>query len=76
MSLLFYIIMMKRPPKPVKQPDKPPDPVKEVPPPTDCLTCVHHSAWKYNLIECKYRVCPQPNCKDNNITCVNYKIAR
>lgn len=65
--------MMKRPPKPTKQPGKPPDPVKEVTPPTDCLTCIHHSVWKYNLVECKYRVCPQPNCKDNNITRVNYK---
>lgn len=68
--------MMKRPPKPVKQPDKPPERgivIITNSPPTDCLTCVHHSVWKYNLIECKYRVCPQPNCKDNNITCVNYK---
>jgi len=32
--------------------------------PSDCLTCIHHSVWKYNLIECKYRICPQPNCKD------------
>nr|DAR07323.1 MAG TPA: hypothetical protein [Caudoviricetes sp.] len=41
--------------------------------PSDCLTCIHHSVWKYNLIECKYRICPQPNCKDNNITYINHK---
>lgn len=68
--------MMKRRTKLAKQPDNPPDRgivIIATSPPTDCLTCIHHSVWKYNLIECKYRVCPQPNCKDNNITCVNYE---
>ena len=60
--------VMKRPCKP-----PPPSPLSPRPELSDCLTCIHHSIWKYNLIECKYRICPQPNCKDNNITCINHK---
>lgn len=73
MSLLFYIIMMRKPPKPPSNPPERGIVIIATSPPTDCLTCIHHSVWKYNLIECKYRVCPQPNCKHNNITCVNYE---
>ena len=40
---------------------------------TDCLQCVHFINREIGLISCENRVVPGPNCKDENIQCVNYK---
>lgn len=56
-----------------KKQEKPEEEKVEIFIPTDCTTCTKHITWKYNLIYCKHRIVPAPNCNKNRIKCVNYE---
>ena len=50
-------------------PPRQPEEVK----PTDCLLCLHFIKRESGIIYCEKNIVPGPNCKDENIQCVNYK---